>query len=92
MVSDEDNGQGMRWIEMAPTKNAETRIILHHKEIIAKMSPELNLVHHLYCFSQKILINCIPTYPSIISQSEKLSLCLPEEYLTLQMMKEITLP
>lgn len=43
MVSDEDNGQGMRWIEMAPTKDAETRIILHHKEIIAKMSPELNL-------------------------------------------------
>lgn len=43
VVSDEDNGEGMRWIEIAPTTNAETSIILHNKELIAKMQPELNL-------------------------------------------------
>ncbi|WP_312475726.1 VOC family protein [Neobacillus sp.] len=43
VISEEDNGQGMRWIEIAPTKEAETSIILHNKEFIAKMSPEINL-------------------------------------------------
>ncbi|PIC77639.1 glyoxalase/bleomycin resistance/extradiol dioxygenase family protein [Sporosarcina sp. P19] len=43
LISDEDNGQGMRWIEIAPTKEAETSIILHNKGIISKMQPELNL-------------------------------------------------
>lgn len=43
VVSEEDNGQGMRWIEIAPTKDAATSIILHNKELIAKMEPELNL-------------------------------------------------
>ncbi|MEK7015961.1 VOC family protein [Bacillus sp. FSL R9-9410] len=43
VISEEDNGQGMRWIEIAPTKEAETSIILHSKELIAKMQPELNL-------------------------------------------------
>jgi lactoylglutathione lyase len=43
VISEEDNGQGFRWIEIAPTKEAETSIILHNKEFIAKMSPELNL-------------------------------------------------
>lgn len=43
VISEEDNGQGMRWIEIAPAKNTETRIILHNKEFVAKMSPELNL-------------------------------------------------
>jgi lactoylglutathione lyase len=43
VISDENNGQGMRWIEIAPSKNAETSIILHNKELIAKMSPGLNL-------------------------------------------------
>ena len=38
VISEEDNGQGMRWIEIAPTKDAETSIILHNKELIAKMS------------------------------------------------------
>ncbi|WP_066051824.1 VOC family protein [Robertmurraya korlensis] len=42
VISEEDNGQGFRWIEVAP-KDAETSIILHNKEFIAKMSPELNL-------------------------------------------------
>lgn len=43
VISEEDNGQGMRWIEIAPTEGAETRIILHNKEFVAKMSPGLNL-------------------------------------------------
>jgi lactoylglutathione lyase len=43
VISEEDNGQGFRWIEIAPTKEAETSFILHNKEFIAKMSPELNL-------------------------------------------------
>ncbi|MFZ7946068.1 VOC family protein [Neobacillus sp. 19] len=43
VLSDQNNGQGMRWIEIAPTKEAETSIVLHNKELIAKMQPELNL-------------------------------------------------
>ncbi|PEB55163.1 glyoxalase/bleomycin resistance/extradiol dioxygenase family protein [Bacillus pseudomycoides] len=43
VISEEDNGQGFRWIEIAPTKEAGTSIILHDKELIAKMQPELNL-------------------------------------------------
>jgi lactoylglutathione lyase len=43
VISEEDNGQGMRWIEIAPTSKSETSIILHNKELIAKMQPELNL-------------------------------------------------
>jgi lactoylglutathione lyase len=41
--AEEDNGQGMRWIEVAPTKESETSIILHNKEFVAKMSPGVNL-------------------------------------------------
>jgi len=43
VISEEDNGQGMRWIEIAPTKDSETSIILHNKEFVAKMSPGVNL-------------------------------------------------
>lgn len=43
VISEEDNGQGMRWIEIAPTKDVETSFVLHNKELIAKMQPELNL-------------------------------------------------
>ncbi|SFJ49804.1 MULTISPECIES: VOC family protein [unclassified Bacillus (in: firmicutes)] len=43
VISEEDNGQGMRWIEIAPTNDAETSIILHDKELISKMEPKLNL-------------------------------------------------
>ncbi|WP_256757731.1 VOC family protein [Cohnella sp. WQ 127256] len=43
IISEENNGQGMRWIEIAPTKSAETTIILHNKEVVAKMSPGVNL-------------------------------------------------
>ncbi|MEH7462339.1 VOC family protein [Bacillus thuringiensis] len=53
VVSEEDNGQGFRWIEIAPTKEAETSIILHNKEFIAKMSPELNLGTPSLMFSSK---------------------------------------
>ncbi|MCK0473744.1 VOC family protein [Halalkalibacter sp. APA_J-10(15)] len=42
VISEENNGE-MRWIEIAPTKGAETSIVLHNMELIAKMSPELNL-------------------------------------------------
>ncbi|AOH54966.1 glyoxalase [Peribacillus muralis] len=42
VVADEDNGH-LRWIELAPTAEAQTRIILHNKKLIAKMQPELNL-------------------------------------------------
>jgi lactoylglutathione lyase len=43
VIADENNGQGMRWIEIAPTQEAETSIVLHNKELVAKMQPELNL-------------------------------------------------
>jgi lactoylglutathione lyase len=39
----EENNEHMRWIEIAPTKEAATSIVLHNKEFIAKMQPELNL-------------------------------------------------
>ncbi|KOP78709.1 glyoxalase [Lysinibacillus sp. FJAT-14745] len=55
VISEEDNGQGMKWIEIAPTKEAGTRIILHNKELIAKMQPELNLgTPSLMFFSEDI--------------------------------------
>jgi lactoylglutathione lyase len=43
VIAEENNQQGFRWIEIAPTKNAETSIILHDKEFVSKMSPGLNL-------------------------------------------------
>ena len=43
VVAEENNGQGMRWIEIAPANGAETSIVLHNKEFVAKMEPELNL-------------------------------------------------
>jgi lactoylglutathione lyase len=43
VISDEDNGQGLRWIEVAPTKEEGTSIVLHNKGLIAIMQPELNL-------------------------------------------------
>ncbi|MGE7997479.1 VOC family protein [Lysinibacillus sp. NPDC093190] len=55
VISEEDNGQGMKWIEIAPTKEAETKIILHNKELIAKMQPEMNLgTPSLMFFSEDI--------------------------------------
>lgn len=43
VISKEDDGQGMKWFEIAPTKDAQTRIVLHNKELVAKMSPGVNL-------------------------------------------------
>jgi lactoylglutathione lyase len=43
IITENDNGQGMKWIEIAPAKEAETSIVLHNKELIAKMQPELHL-------------------------------------------------
>lgn len=43
VISEENNGQGMRWIEIAPKQEVETTIVLHNKELVAKMSPGLNL-------------------------------------------------
>jgi lactoylglutathione lyase len=34
VISEEDNGQGIRWGEIAP-KESETSIILHNKELNA---------------------------------------------------------
>jgi len=42
VIAEEDNDQGMRWIEIAPP-GADTTIVLQNKEFVAKMSPELNL-------------------------------------------------
>ena len=54
VVAEEDNKQGMRWIEIAPTNGAETSIILHNKEVISKMSPELNLGTPSMFFSENL--------------------------------------
>ncbi|MGR9047811.1 VOC family protein [Halobacillus faecis] len=43
VISEENNGEGMRWIEVAPKEGVETTIVLHNKEVVAKMSPDLNL-------------------------------------------------
>lgn len=42
VVADEKT-EGMRWIEIAPSANAETSIILHDRETVANMSPGVNL-------------------------------------------------
>lgn len=43
LISEIDNGEGMKWYEVAPTKDAQTRIVLHNKEIVAQMSPGIHL-------------------------------------------------
>ena len=43
IIAEENNGNGFRWIEIAPAKEAGTSIVLHDKALIAKMQPELNL-------------------------------------------------
>ncbi|TWT05414.1 VOC family protein [Planococcus sp. CPCC 101016] len=44
VIADEGSkDQGLRWIEIAPTKEAETTIVLHDKEVVSKLSPELEL-------------------------------------------------
>lgn len=43
IVSEQNNGQGMKWIELSPSAVASTNIIIHDKKVIAEMSPELQL-------------------------------------------------
>jgi lactoylglutathione lyase len=43
LISEQDTGQGMKWFVIAPTKEAQTTIVLHNKELVAKMSPGVNL-------------------------------------------------
>ena len=44
VIADENlKEQGLRWIEIAPTKDAATTIVLHDKALISKLSPELDL-------------------------------------------------
>jgi lactoylglutathione lyase len=43
VISENDNGQGMKWFEIAPTKVAQTTIVLHDKEVVARFSPGVNL-------------------------------------------------
>lgn len=43
IVSEQNNGQGMKWIELSPSTVASTNIIIHDKKVIAEMSPELQL-------------------------------------------------
>ncbi|WP_082233081.1 VOC family protein [Halobacillus massiliensis] len=42
VLEDQEEG-GMRWIEIAPANQTGSTIVLHDKEIISRMSPELNL-------------------------------------------------
>ena len=43
LVSELEFGPGMKAIEIAPQKDVPTTLVLHNKDIIAKMQPELNL-------------------------------------------------
>lgn len=43
VVSDDDNKEGMRWIEVAPSHESETSFVLHNKELVRKMNPDMNL-------------------------------------------------
>ncbi|WP_394238154.1 VOC family protein [Niallia oryzisoli] len=43
LVSEQDNGDGMKWFVISPSKDAQTSIVLHNKELVAKFSPGVNL-------------------------------------------------
>ncbi|EPY12177.1 VOC family protein [Paenibacillus alvei] len=43
VVSEDNNGHGMKWIEIAPAQGTQTSFVLHNKQLIAEMQPELNL-------------------------------------------------
>jgi lactoylglutathione lyase len=43
VTAEEDNGEGFRWIEVAPD-GPGTSIVIHNKDFISKMDPELNLL------------------------------------------------
>ena len=42
VASESEEGADMKWIELKPTREAETSIILHDRKLIEKLSPELN--------------------------------------------------
>ncbi|MCA0971153.1 VOC family protein [Halobacillus litoralis] len=42
ITSEEKNGE-MKWFEVTPRDEAETTIVLHDKEVVARLSPGLNL-------------------------------------------------
>ncbi|WP_338450160.1 VOC family protein [Niallia oryzisoli] len=42
LISEEEGGP-MKWYVVAPSKDAQTSIVLHNKELVAKMSPGVNL-------------------------------------------------
>jgi lactoylglutathione lyase len=42
MLSEHDNG-AMKWFVIAPSKDAQTSIVLHNKELVAEFSPGVNL-------------------------------------------------
>lgn len=43
IISEDRSNPEMKWIEIAPSKDSETTIIVHDKEVVAKMSPDLNI-------------------------------------------------
>lgn len=43
VISEDNNGHGMKWIEIAPAQGAQTSFVLHNKQLIAQMQPEINL-------------------------------------------------
>lgn len=63
VISDIDNG--MRAITIAPSEEAQTRIVLHNKEIIEQMSPELNLSTPSLMFYANDLDALYETYKSL---------------------------
>ena len=42
VISDKEN-EGMRWIEIAPNKDAGTSIVLHNKNLLEQMDTGLSL-------------------------------------------------
>lgn len=43
IIADGGKDQGMRWIEIGSSKDADTTLVLHDKAVVSKMSPGLNL-------------------------------------------------
>jgi lactoylglutathione lyase len=43
VIAESEKDEDFRWIEIAPSKDAETSFVLHNKQVIAAMQPELNL-------------------------------------------------
>ncbi|WP_089740405.1 VOC family protein [Gracilibacillus ureilyticus] len=55
IVADQKTDNGMRWVEIAPSKESETSIVLHNKAKVAEMEPEINLgTPSLMFYSDKI--------------------------------------